>query len=49
MAEEISLYQKLIASKRTVDNLQEKFKQTAFIDVFNEESKRMIFDYFDLE
>lgn len=49
MVEEISLYHKLISSKRTVDNVQEKFKQTAFMDVFSDESKSMLFDFLDLE
>jgi hypothetical protein len=49
IAEEINIYQRLIMSKRTISNLEERFKQTAFIDVFNEESKRLVLEYLDKE
>ncbi|MHA1200482.1 MAG: hypothetical protein ACTSQF_14260 [Candidatus Heimdallarchaeaceae archaeon] len=49
IAEEIYVYQKLIASKRTIGDFEERFKQTAFMDVFNEESRKMVLDYLDFD
>ncbi len=47
IAEEINIYHRLIISKRAISNLEERFKQTAFIDVFNEESKKLVLEYLD--
>lgn len=47
MAEEIKLYQKLISSSRTIKKFEDRFQQTAFMDVFNEQSKKMVIEYLD--
>lgn len=44
IAEEINFYQKLVASKKTISSFTDKFRHTAFMDIFNEESKRMVLD-----
>ena len=46
-ANEIKLYQKLISSTRTIKKFEDRFQQTAFMDVFNEQSKKMIIEYLD--
>lgn len=47
MAEEIILYQRLISSTSTTKRFEDRFQQTAFMDVFNEQSKKMVIEYLD--
>ncbi len=47
MSEEINLYFKLITSTKTINNLTQKFQQTAFTDIYNKQSKRMVVEYLD--
>ncbi|MHA1224313.1 MAG: hypothetical protein ACTSP3_13885 [Candidatus Heimdallarchaeaceae archaeon] len=44
MEMEIELYIKLISSKKTISTLKTKFKQTAFYDIFREESRQLIIE-----
>jgi hypothetical protein len=45
MVEEIMLYQKLISSTRAIERSENKFQKTAFMDVFNDQSKKIVMDY----
>jgi len=47
MSEEIKLYQRLITSSKTIKSFKEKFKQTAFIDVFSDQSKEIVINYLE--
>lgn len=47
MADEVILYQKLITSTRTLENFRERFNQTAFIDIYNNQSKEMVMEYLE--
>jgi len=47
LADEVKMYYKLISSSRTIKSFEDRFKQTAFIDVLNEQSKTMVLAYLD--
>ncbi len=46
MVEEIQLYRTLISSTKVIEKTESKFQQVAFIDVFNEQQKRIVVEYF---
>ncbi len=45
MVEEIQLYQTLISSTRVIEKTENKFQQVAFLDVFNEQQKKIVMEY----
>ncbi|MHA1224644.1 MAG: hypothetical protein ACTSSG_14480 [Candidatus Heimdallarchaeaceae archaeon] len=45
MEHEIELYIRLISSRKAIDDHKNRFRQTAFYDIFSEESKKVIVDY----
>ena len=47
MLDEVRLYRLLIKSTKTVNDFSERFKQTAFIDVYNNQSKRIVYEYLE--
>ena len=47
MEEEIKLYHRLISSTRTINQFTNKIKQTAFMDMYDNESKRMVLEYLE--
>ncbi|MHA1202939.1 MAG: hypothetical protein ACTSQ4_10520 [Candidatus Heimdallarchaeaceae archaeon] len=47
MEEEIQMYHRLISSTKTINKFSDKFKQTAFMDIFDIESKRMAIEFLD--
>ena len=47
MEEEIILYRRLISSIRTINQFTNKIKQTAFMDMYDKESKRMAIEYLE--
>ncbi|MBY8999289.1 MAG: hypothetical protein KGD64_00030 [Candidatus Heimdallarchaeota archaeon] len=47
MEEEIELYHRLISSTRTINQFTKKIKQTAFMDMYDKESKRMAIEYLE--
>ncbi len=49
MADEVVLYQKLIASSRTLNNSRERFKQTILFDIYDKSSQEMVLEYLDIE
>jgi hypothetical protein len=46
MAEEIKLYRTLISSTRVIEKTENKFQQVAFLDVFTEQQKKIVLEYF---
>ncbi len=49
MAEEVKLYRKLITSTKTLESFSERFKQTAFLDIYNNQSKKLVLEYLENE
>ena len=49
MEEEIKLYHRLILSTRTLNQFTDKIKQTAFMDMYDKESRRMAMEYLERE
>ena len=47
MAEEVDLYQKLILSSKTIDVFVDRFQQTAFMDIYTRQSKKMVLEYIE--
>jgi tetratricopeptide (TPR) repeat protein len=47
MEEEIKMYHRLISSTRTIDQFTDKIKQTAFMDMYDKESRRMAIEYLE--
>lgn len=41
------MYHRLISSTRTIDQFADKIKQTAFMDIYDKESKRMAMEYLE--
>jgi hypothetical protein len=46
MVEEIQLYRTLISSTKVIEKTENKFQQVAFHDVFNEQQKKIVLEYF---
>jgi hypothetical protein len=46
VAEEIQLYRVLISSTKTIEQSENRFSSSAFIDIFNEQSKKIVMEYF---
>ena len=47
MADEIQVYTKLISSSKVIEQSKDRFSKTAFLDVFNEESKKIVLEYLE--
>jgi hypothetical protein len=47
MAEEINLYWVLLKSSLTVEAQSNRFQQTAFVDLYNQQSRKMVIDILD--
>ncbi len=47
MEEEIRLYHRLIASTNTINKFTEKIRQTAFMDIYDKQSKDMVLEYLE--
>lgn len=45
MEEEITLYRRLISSTRTINQFTNKIKQTAFMDIYDNQSKKVVIEY----
>ena len=45
MVEEIQLYRTLISSTKAIEKTENKFQQAAFLDVFNEQQKKVVMEY----
>ncbi|NPD89165.1 MAG: hypothetical protein HGN29_10600 [Asgard group archaeon] len=46
IVEEIQLYRTLISSTKVIEKTENKFQQVAFLDVFNEQQKKIVMEYF---
>jgi hypothetical protein len=46
MVDEIQLYRTLISSTKAIEKTKNKFQQIAFLDVFNEQQKKLVLEYF---
>lgn len=46
MVEEIQLYRTLMSSTRVIEKTENKFQQVAFLDVFTEQQKKIVMEYF---
>jgi tetratricopeptide (TPR) repeat protein len=47
MGEEIKMYHRLISFSRTINQFTDKIKQTAFMDMYDKESRRMAMEYLE--
>ena len=47
MEEEIKMYHRLISSTKTINQFTDKIKQTAFMDMYDKESRRMAMEYLE--
>ena len=47
MEEKIELFHRLISSTRTINQFTDKIKQTAFMDMYDKESRRMAMEYLE--
>ena len=44
MSEEVNLYQKLISSTKAFEHFKDRFNQTAFIDIYNSQSRKLVLE-----
>ena len=47
MSEEIQMYHRLISSTRTISQFSQKVKQTVFLDIYDNQSKKMVLEYLE--
>jgi len=47
MSEEIQIYHRLISSARTISQFSQKVKQTVFLDIYDNQSKKMVLEYLE--
>ena len=47
MEEEIKMYHRLISSTKTINQFTDKIKQTAFMDMYDKQSKKVVMEYLE--